>query len=681
MDHTSDPAPRLDRTVPPYRSLVALVGLLFVSAVAFLAAGCSNNPYPPEDSRRPILYRSLSDDPKTLDPSVSYVVTEGRILSVIYNSYFQYHYLKQNPLKLDLALGAVMPTRRPASAWVMEGGKKVSRTGELWSFRLKPGIRFQDDPCFPGGRGREVVAADIIYSFKRMADPKVPCPVFSFFEDKLVGLKEYHDHQRQLSVQQKPADYSFPIEGLQRDPNDRYAFRILLNQPYPQLRYLMAMNFTAPIPHEAVKYYGSDFRRHPVGCGPFALAEWTPKLRLVLRRNPNFRAEFYPGEGDPGDREAGLLADAGKRLPLAESVVYTILKEDITGWNLFLQGYMDSWGVPQESFTQVVSRQGTLTPRMIARGIRLDRTREPNIEYYAFNMHDSVVGGYTPQKRKLRQAISMAIDVQSELDLFNSGLGTPAQFLIPPGIFGYEKEYRNPHRQYNVAAAKRLLAEAGYPDGIDARTGERLTLYFDTAATTAAGRQSVLFLMKQFDRIGIRLVPRVWRFEVWQDRVDRGQFQFIRYGWLADYPDPENFVFLLYGPNRRPGPNSAAYDNPKYNRLFEQMRSMDDGPARLEIIRKMRAIAVEDCPWVFASHGEDLVLHYDWLRNVKLQPVALDSAKYVAVDSEKRARLWEAWNRPNYWPILALGAFLIAGSLPAAVTVRSRRSRRLRRSG
>jgi oligopeptide transport system substrate-binding protein len=659
------------------RLVAAAVFLL--SLVVSILSGCSNNPYPAEDARRPILYRSLRDDPKRLDPSISYTFSEEEILWVIYSSYFRYNYLKQEPFRLELGLGAMMPTRQPAPAWVKQGRKKTPKTGELWSFRLKPGIHFQDDPCFPGGKGREVVATDIIFSFKRMADPKVPCPVLPFFEDKLVGLKEYHDHQRKLGDKHRPADYSFPVEGLQTDPKDRYAFRILMNQPYPQLRYLMAMNFTAPIPREAVDYYGPDFRRHPVGCGPFVLAEWLPKLRLVLKRNHNYRPEFYPSEGDPGDQEAGLLADAGKRLPLADGIVYTIVKEDITGWNLFLQGYMDSWSVPQESFSQVVSRQGTLTPAMRARGIRLERTHDPVTEGLVFNMLDPVVGGYSPRQKKLRQAISMGMDIQSELDLFNNGLGTIAQFLVPPGLFGYENDYRNPYRQYNVAAAKRLLAEAGYPGGIDPRTGEQLTIYYDNAATEAAGRQLVQFLIKQFDRLGIRLISRTWRGEVLQDRMDRGQFQLVYYAWGADYPDPEDFVFLLYGPNRRPGPNVAAYDNSEYNRLFEQMRSMEDSPARLATIRKMRAIAVEDCPWVFGSHPEDLILYYDWLRNVKRHPVAMDTAQYRAVDADRRARLRRAWNRPNYWPILGLAVFLVVGSLPAVITVRSRQSRRLRR--
>jgi ABC-type transport system substrate-binding protein len=342
---------------------------------------------------------------------------------------------------------------------------------------------------------------------------------------------------------------------------------------------------------------------------------------------------------------------------------------------------MDAWSVPKESFSKVVSRQGSLTPAMAARGIRMDHSHEPNVYFYAFNMEDPVVGGYTAQRQKLRQAISMALDVRTYIDLFDSGLGTPAQFMIPPGIFGYEKDYHNPYRQFSVERAKKLLADAGYPDGIDPTTGERLSIYFDNAATDPTGRQSVVFLMQQFQRIGIRLVPRTTRSEELQDKMDRGQFQFLRYGWLADYPDPENFAFLIYGPNRRPGPNVSAYNNREYNRLFEQMRSMDDGPARLAIMRKMRDIAVEDCPVAYAEYSEGLGLHYDWVHNLKYHPVALDGDKYRSVDTERRVRLREAWNRPHYLPVLALAAFLVIGSLPAVFTVRSRKSRRLRRRG
>ncbi|MDQ3814902.1 MAG: ABC transporter substrate-binding protein, partial [Armatimonadota bacterium] len=609
-----------------------------------------------------------------------YTVGEAQIVDLIYPSYFQYHYLKR-PFELELALGAEQPQRKPYVYTEGEKGRNVSKRGESWTFRIKRGLRFQDDPCFPGGKGREITAADFIYSFRRMADPSVNCPVLGFFIDKIIGFAPYYTHNQERAKKKLGADYEMPVAGLQLDPKDPYTFRILLNQPYPQLRYLMAMHFTTPLAHEAVERYGKELARHPVGCGPYRLTEYTRKRRIVLEVNPNRRPEFYPTEGEPGDRAAGLLQDAGKPLPLTEKVVYTTVREAITGWNLFLQGYMDTWSVTQENFRQAISRQGNLTPQMKSKGIRLRRSVDLNISYFAFNMTDPVVGGYTPEKRKLRQAISLAIDAQSFIDLFSQGIGRTAEFLVPPGLFGYDPNYRNPYRRYErqLTRAKQLLAEAGYPGGIDKKTGDRLTIYYDNTATDASGRQEVGLVKKQIEALGLRLESRPWRDIIWQDRVDKGQFQFIRYGWIADYPDAENFVFLLYGPNRRPGPNHAAYNNPEYNRIFERMRAMDDGPERLALIGQLRAIAEEDCPWVFMEHGESLGLGYEWLTNGKPHAMANDTTKYRGINGPLRARRQAEWNQANYWPVVAVMLVLVAGSLPAAATVRQRRTRRLRR--
>lgn len=654
-----------------------LCGLL----LALAASGCGNNPYPPGETAQSVIYRTMGDDPRTLDPSVSYRVDEAQITDVIYPSYFQYHYLKRTPVTLELALGAEMPRREPYiySETDKQGHQKPVH-GESWSFRLKPGLHFQDDPCFPGGKGREITAADVIYSFRRMADPTVHCPVVGFFQDKIIGFADYIESNAQRGRQ--GGDYKAPVGGLQLDPGDPYKFRILLNQPYPQLRFLMAMHFTTPIAHEAVERYGKDLARHPVGCGPFVMTEYTHKQRIVLEKNPNRRPEYYPTEGDPGDREAGLLADAGKPLPLADKVVFTVIPESITGWNLFQQGYLDSWGVTQENFSQVMSRQGQLSPDMVRKGIKLRRSVDPNIFYFGFNMNDPVVGGNSPAHRKLRQAISLSINSQDFIDLFSQGYGQPAQFIVPPGLFGYDAKYKNPYRQFDpsLKLGKKLLAEAGYTDGVDGKTGERLVIYFDNSATTAAGRQMVGLITKQVEALGINLESRSFRDIVWQDKIDKGQYQTMYYGWSADYPDPENFLFLFYGPNKRPGPNAVNYENPEYDRMFEQMRSMDDGPARLDLIRKMRDVAVEDCPWVYLFHDENLGISYDWLTNGKPHPASNDTIKYRGIDGPRRARQQAEWNRPLLWPIGMAVIVLVIGSIPAANTVRRRRGRRARRA-
>lgn len=658
--------------------LLCLPALLAVGL--FLLSGCSNNPYPPGESAGSVLYTALADDPKTLDPATSYDAGDALVVDLIYPSYFRYHYLKRDPFVMELNLGAEQPKREPYAYTTQEKGQTVQKHGEAWTFRIKPGLHFQDDPCFPGGKGREITAADFLYTFRRMADPAVSFPLLDAIQDKIIGMADYVDYSAKRSKQGQGMDYRKPVAGLQLDPKDPYTFHILLNQPYPQLRFLMAMHFTTPMPHEAVEKYGPELARHCVGCGPYVMTEYAPKRRIVLDVNPNRPAEYYPTQGAPGDAEAGLLRDAGKQLPLANRIVFSIIREGVTAWNLFLQGYLDTAAVTQTNFQQVMSRAGQLSPEMERKGIKLHRVVATDIFYFGFNMEDSTFGGYTPQRRKLRQALSLAVDSQAYIDLFSQGLGQSAQFLIPPGLFGYEASYQNPYRQYNLAHAKQLLAEAGYPGGIDRKTGDRLTLYFDNYFTTAAGRQLFGLFAKQMDAIGVHVESRVYRYNIYQDKLNQGQFQFTYYGWLPDYPDPENFLFLLYGPNKGPGPNYARYDNPEYNRLFAQMRVLDDGPKRMDVIRQMRAIAVEDCPWIFQQHDENYAIGHAWLYNVKPQPIANDWLKYRRVDGALRERLQMAWNHPNYWPALGTVLFLIVGSMPAASVVRNRRRSSVRRN-
>jgi len=659
-------------------STSAKVAPRFISALLVLLclvlSGCSNNPYPSGESAKPIRYRVLADQIRHMDPVNAYRVDEGEVIDNIYSSYFKYDYLKRAPFVLDLNLGGADPIRKPYPVTVTEKGKPVHKIGESWTFRVKPGLYFHDDPCFPGGKGREVVGADFLYSFRRMADPVNNCPILNFVSDKILGFSDYADS----AAKSNHLDYSAPVEGLQLDPKDPYTFTILLSQPYPQLRFLMAMHFTAPVPHEAIDKYGS-LAHNAVGCGTYYLYENIARQRMVLKENPNRPVAYYPSEGSDQDRKDGLLVDAGKQLPLVKELHFNFIKEPETTWNLFLEGYLDAYGVDNRNFNQVVSTQGVVTPDMAAKGVTLRKDVQTDIMYMSFNMTDPVVGGYTPEKRKLRQAISLCIDSQAAIDLFSQGVGQAAQFALPPGIFGYDPNYKNPYRQYDVKRARQLLAEAGYPGGIDPKTGQALVLYYDNTATTASGRQQIGLYQKEFKSIGINLVSRVSRDVVWQDHLDHGQFEIVSYGWIADYPDPENFLALFYSKNVRPGPNHMAYSNPEYDKLFEQRRSMDDTPQRLAIINRMRDIIVEDCPWIFNEHEETMSINYDWVHNVKPHPIALDYFQYEGIDGERRAVKERDWNQPKYWPIIGIILLIAIGSLPAISVVNKRRTRYIRR--
>jgi ABC-type transport system substrate-binding protein len=658
--------------------------LHFLWAALFLAvaalAGCANNPYPPGESTGRVRYVAWAEDLKTLDPTISYDVSGATIIDNIYECYFRYHHLRQRPYVLELGLGAAEPTRATVTVTANDPdtGKPVTKQVEEWTFRIRPGLRFQDDPCFPGGKGREVTAADFVYAWRRMADPSLDCPVLSFVQDKVWGLDALVKHNEERAKAKQPADYKYPVPGLVLDAADPYTFRIRLVQPYPQLRYLMAMHFTTPMAHEAIAKYGPDFARHPVGCGTFVMTEYKPKQRVTLTKNPNRPQENYPTDGDPGDREAGLLRDAGKPLPLLDKIVFVWTKEGVTSWNLFQQGYLDSVGVSQNNFNQVLQGPGRLTPEMEKRGIRLLKQDVPNIWYFAFNLNDPVWGGMSERAKKLRHAVSLSIDRQQFIDVQLQGLGRPADGAIPPGIFGYEAGYRGPYSRTDVEQAKRLLAEAGYPGGIDAKTGQRLKLTIDVAEGGAAERQASLLLKQWVEASGIAADIQAWQGVAWQKRVREGKTQFFRYSWYADYPDAENFFQLFYSKNIG-GVNYAGYKEPEFDRMFEQMSGMSDGPERMAVMRRMRDKLAEDAPWIFFYHGQGMTISYPWVRNGKPHGMAYDTLRYEAVDGDGRAAFQRERNRPNPLPLVAVAGLVVAAALPAAATMKARQNRSVRR--
>jgi ABC-type transport system substrate-binding protein len=302
-----------------------------------------------------------------------------------------------------------------------------------------------------------------------------------------------------------------------------------------------------------------------------------------------------------------------------------------------------------------------------------------------FNMLDPLVGGRggdgddAERARKLRQAISIAIDQEEFISIFQNGRGIPAQGPIPPGIFGYAEGEKginrlmydwvdgNPKRRA-IDEAKRLLREAGYPDGRNARTGEPLVIHLDTTSGGVGAKSRIDWLNKQFQKIDVQLVVRSTDYNRFQEKLVKGAAQLFYFGWNADYPDPENFLFLLYGPQskvKHQGENAANYASAEYDRLFEQMRAMENGPARLAIITRMQEILRHDAPWIWGFHPQDYTLRHVWLTNRKPTKVGNNTLKYQRVDAALRERLRAEWNRPVFWQPLAGLLALVALALPA----------------
>jgi oligopeptide transport system substrate-binding protein len=615
------------------------------AAIGLFLAGCSNDPYPPEGGKK-ILYAALGEDPRTLDPAQASDVLAGTVIAQMYEALYEYHYLKR-PYVLKPALAESMP--------------EVSEDGLTFTVHVKKGVHYHDDPCFTetGGKGREVTADDFIYSIKRLADTANKPTGWWLFDEKVVGLNEFHEEAVKRAERGRPMDYDMPVEGLKA--LDPYTLQIRLTKRYPQMKYVLAMSYTAAVPREAVEYYGEDFVNHPVGTGPFRLKEWRKRWRMILERNPTYRDDTYPTEGAPGDREAGLLDAAGQRLPIADEVFYTIMYEGQPAWIYFKQGYLDISGVGKDNFDEAVTPDKELSADFSARGIRLQKQHDSDVYYIGFGAQHPILG----KNKKLRQAMSLAFDTDWRIEHLYRGQAIPAESPIAPGIFGYDPDFRNPYKRYNPEKARQLLAEAGYPGGFGP-DGKQLELTYEIGQAGPAAIQGAEAFVRDMDAIGIKIQMRTNTWAEFLNKAREGRLTLFGLGWILDYPDPENFLQLLYGPSAAPGPNNTLYDNPEFNRLFDQMQAMDDTPERLAIIHKMRDIVVEDAIWIPSVHSVDYILVHQWVRNYKPHGITGGYLKYRDVDVALRSRLRKEWNRPNYGLLAAIvGAVFVCGAVLA----------------
>lgn len=720
---------RFDNSKIIWLGIVIVVGIL---------SACSrpiwNSPYPSEDASKNILYNAFAERPKHLDPVQSYSSNEILLTAQIYQPPLQYHYLKR-PFTLIPQTTYGMPLVKYIDEIGNESHTEKDITNiaySIYEISIKPDIRYQPHPAFARNDqgslryhaltqketesifklsdftalgSRELLAEDYAYQIKRLAHPKLHSPIFGLMSEYIVGLKEYAETLRKIADTLPKGTHldlrDFPLEGV--EIVDASTYRIKIKGKYPQFIYWLAMPFFAPIPWEAERFYSQPglaeknitLDWYPVGTGAYMLVENDPNRIMVLERNPYFQGEYYPADGMPEDEESGLLADAGKPLPFIDRVIFSREKENIPRWNKFLQGYYDASGIGSDSFDQAVQLtshgEATVTEEMQQQGIRLETAVAASTYYMGFNMLDPVVGGRTDQEkaaaRKLRQAISIAVDYEEYVSIFANGRGIPAQGPIPPGIMGYRegKEGMNDivHqwidgriKRRSIEEAKKLLAEAGYPDGIDIKTGAPLVLYFDATSRSADDKSILDWMRKQFKKINIQLVVRSTDYNRFQDKMRKGNAQIFEWGWNADYPDPENFFFLLYGPQSKAGNhsgnNAANYDNPEYNQLFERMEKMDNGPERQAIIDQMVEILRYDAPWLWGYHPKDYALYHAWFQNVKPNKMSYNNMKYLRINAELRERKQSEWNQPVLWPIGLAVIILMLSLLPGFIAYRQK---------
>jgi ABC-type transport system substrate-binding protein len=638
------------------RALHAAAALLTAAgAVALPACGVSTG----AGSAAGTLNEYVVSEFKGFDPTQSGEQMTTTLVINYYDQLYEFDYLKR-PFALRPCLAEAMP--------------EVSADGLTYTIRLRRGIRFADDPCFPGGKGREFTAHDVRFSFLRLMDTQTDSKGSWIFSDMVEGVDAFREHSKRPVRNARRSAYTaaegYPeVSGFRAVDDHRLEIRLL--KRYPQIVWVLAMGFASVYPPESVAKYGEEFGNHPVSTGPYLVKEYKPEQRAVLVRNPNYRTDdLYPSEGSPGDEDKPWrLGDAGRPMPLNEQVVVTVMKETQPMWLSFLGGALDRAVVPKDNFDAAVNPfTRELRPELAVKGMRLEKDPRLEVIYQCFNTQDPVVGR-GDKGRAVRRAISLAIDLPwATHHLYNDRVARVDGPLIEefpefdPEFVSEWKQRPKESRESALARAKAELARAG----VDVAT---LPPIYEEVQDTSLDRTHFLAAQRDLRDVGIRLESRGVTWQEMQDRIDRGQAQTWGISWGADYPDAQNFLQLFYGPNKPPGPNGANYQNPKYDDLYQQSMTLEAGPERTRLYREMQKIVTDDCVWVFKYRRTQYSFSHPWLTGYRYNDLSPRTFKYCRVDKTSGAFSAGRRREVHWTPVLvfvgatlALGAAMVVGA-------------------
>lgn len=544
---------------------------------------------------------SIPSDISTLDPANCFDQVCYMAVTPVYETLYEYEYHKR-PYAL-----------RPLLA---EGMPMVSKDRLRYTFNLKKGIKYHKSEFV--AEGREVKARDIVNQIKRLAFHGTRSQGWWLFDGKIKGINEFRDKVgADLEMM-----FKTEISGVTA-PDDN-TLVIDLIRPYPQLLFAMAMNFTSPVPEEAIRATNNDLSLKSIGTGAYYITNYNPSQEVILKKNDQYISSVYPSQGDRYAHEHNLLADAGKKLPFVENVRLTVIKEAQTDWLNFMSKKIDVVNLTKDHFPLALTLDGKLKPEITEQKIQLYAA--PTLTYWwlSFNMKDPIVG----KNHNLRLAIAHGVNNDKFIELFTYNIAQKANSIYPPGVPGYSPSSEVPFK-YDVKLAKEYLAKAGYPDGKGLPT-----LKYDVRGTDTRKRQMGEFIQQELRPLGINIEVRTNTFPAFLEKSRNGELQFWQGGWILDYPDAENVLQLLTTTNLPPGPNSSQYSNPEFDKLFLQVRELEDGDKKSALMKQMENIVNRDLPWAMQYYSRNYVLFHNHLKNYRYSDIINNNIKYLRLEGK-----------------------------------------------
>lgn len=542
------------------------------------------------------LVLSIPQEVATLDSSNCFDLVCYVPVAQVYESLFELEYLKR-PYSLRPLIAESMPA--------------VSRDRLTYTFKIKKGIKYHPSDLIP--EGREVKAQDFVNQIKRLAFKGSKSQGWWLFDDKVKGLNEWRD----AVETDLEKFFSTPVPGVSA-PDD-HTLVIQLIRPYPQLLWGLSLTLTAPMPEEAIKASGNDLSMKAVGTGPYMITNYEPAQEILLVRNPDYKTSVYPGEGDRYAHEKALIKDAGKKLPFIDEVKLVVIKEAQTDWLNFRAKKIDMLNL-SNNHNVALNASGKLNDELVKENVQMQLS--PTLIYWwiAFNMDDPLFG----KNLNLRKAIAHAVNMDEYIEKFTLNIHQKANSLYPPGIPGYSPSSELPYK-YDLELAKEYLAKAGYPDGKGLPK-----LYYDVRGTDTRKREMGEFIQQELKDINIQVEVRTQNFPTFLEKARRGELQFFQGGWVMDYPDAENVLQTLYSQNT-PNPNYSQYKNPEFDKLFLQLRAMEDGPAKYELMTKLEEIVNADLPWIMQYYSRNSTLYHPYVENFRYSDIIYNYIKYLKI--------------------------------------------------
>lgn len=577
--------------------IIRIFSLLFLLTTF---AGCTRK-FDPKDTT---LHTYARENINTLDPIHAHDLFSHQMAAQVYEGLYHFHYLDR-PLRVEPLLASELPA--------------ISNDGKTYTIPLKKNIRFHPHPSFKDPNNRFFVAEDFIYSIKRLADPKNKSESYWVVENKIVGLDEWRKNGASMEE---------TIPGLRA--LDDHTLQIQLTHPSSQFIYNLTMAATYVVAREVVDFYRNNFGNYAIGTGAFRLEHWIRGSQFLFLKNPFYSSLRYPTSAHGEDKQNELLQDAESALPLLDRVIVYEIVEPQPQWLLFVKGDLDLLQ-PHKDYQPFFIQKQKLSLAAQQKKMELELPAGIDVTFIGINNEHPIL-----KNKNVRKALSLVFNRAVSSEKNYNGLVQIAQGPIPPGLDGYDPSYQNPWTQYNVELAKKLLKEAGFPNGQGIPE-----LNYELSSNHTVARQTAELFKQNLSQIGVRLrlITNTW--PQFNDKVRKKKADLFEYSWNADYPDAENFLQLFYSHNISPGPNSANYKNIEFDQLYETSLKLPPSPQRTALYKKMVQIIVDDCPWIFGFHRLRPLVKQAWLKNHKYEIMIPDIMKYLKIDGLQRALLQE----------------------------------------